>query len=399
MKSNSFNQKIRSIDHILGYFSQDVLAVYRNNPDKYEVETDNFEGSIRLCDHFAESIDDDSAQREEWIDVRFGFRTLSDGNLALMVYLPDLLEKSQGHARRWAGFHLDNPTWTTDEDRRFDLWIRRYIEGSWDVDNGPRFHLREVVRTINALATEAVGVPLFAVDVEAVPSFPMAQNNHRYQDAHKDLYGYLIDGLSKECIARIAAHRGITANFSSDRTVKALKKVVTLPDTSPLWNAFKGISVQRGEAAHGVRGAAVRFPAFETFEGDLETTVTGLKELLDDLETLFDLDGKTSLQRQESLNHLPAIAEPSRPNYSICRITQAVGKTIEKVEFGYGERSEDTHLSEVIHLHFTDGSILGIQTGSNVWNVCQDHDGMKPEEFHIDFELRWVEGPQPKPKA
>ena len=43
-------------------------------------------------------------------------------------------------------------------------------------------------------------------------------------------------------------------------------------------------------------------------------------------------------------------------------------------------------------LRFTDGSILSIDTGSNVGNVADRHEGLKPEDFHVDFMLQWVPG-------
>jgi hypothetical protein len=53
---------------------------------------------------------------------------------------------------------------------------------------------------------------------------------------------------------------------------------------------------------------------------------------------------------------------------------------------------EELHNSEAIILHFTDGSILGIETGSNVFNLANDHEvtGLVPKYFCVDFRLEWV---------
>jgi hypothetical protein len=76
------------------------------------------------------------------------------------------------------------------------LWYRRYLEGHWNVENGPAFQLASEIKLINGLSREAVGRRLYAVD-EPYISYPAAQNTHRYEDAHRELYGVLIDGLDK----------------------------------------------------------------------------------------------------------------------------------------------------------------------------------------------------------
>ncbi|MBF6612280.1 MAG: hypothetical protein IVW55_04050 [Chloroflexi bacterium] len=87
--------------------------------------------------------------------------------------------------------------------------------------------------------------------------------------------------------------------------------------------------------------------------------------------------------------------DPSKPihsNYAIAQAPHMVGKTVERVEIGFRQSIPQVHESEALIMHFTDGSIMGIDTGSNVWNVCQDHEdaGLKPQDFHVDLALRWV---------
>ena len=67
---------------IVGFFDQRILAAYKCEPDKYVLETDNFEGTLRRA-----YDDDELAVAEDHIDIRFGYRTLASGNLALAVYL------------------------------------------------------------------------------------------------------------------------------------------------------------------------------------------------------------------------------------------------------------------------------------------------------------------------
>ena len=48
------------------------------------------------------------------------------------------------------------------------------------------------------------------------------------------------------------------------------------------------------------------------------------------------------------------------------------------------------HGSELLTVYFTDGSILSIDTGSNAGNLALDHEGLKPDDFHVDLNLHWV---------
>lgn len=375
--------------HILGFFDQQVLASYRNQPDKYVLETDYFEGHLHTADDGEER--DEEEAKERTIDIRFGYRTRDNGDLALVVYLPDLFERSAGHVPQWAGYHLQAPKWTTETDTRFDLWKARYLEGSWDVDNGPRSHLEAVIASINALCLEVVGQPLFKYPTNPALNFPAAQNSYAYQDAHRELYSYVIDGLTKQTISLIAAKQGLVLNLNSEKTVDALKKALpTLPTDSILWSACATISTARREAGHGVRSPAQRLLAFEQFTRDMEALVSGLQEVLKGLEHVLGMDGEKALKRQQAKAWLPRIDRPARGHYSINQVTQTVGRTIEHVEYGFRQHRDDLHESEAIILYFTDGSILGIDTGSNVGNIVMTHEEFHPDDFHADFMLTWV---------
>ncbi len=197
---------------IVVYFDQQVLASYRNEPDRYILKTDHFEGRLQSV------VDDDGvAVATGRIDIRFGYRTRANGDLAMAVFLPDLVDKSPVHSPRWAAYHLTNQELTVEPDRRFEMWKARYLEGSWCVENGPRYHLEETVAIINALCLEVVGQALFKFTNNPTLNFPAAQNTHAYQDTHRELYGYIIDGLDKETIKLIADHQGLTTNVNSNR--------------------------------------------------------------------------------------------------------------------------------------------------------------------------------------
>jgi len=88
---------------ILGFFSPAVLAAYREQPDKYVLTTDHFEGRVTVTSAYFAQLDE-AAQDSEYIDVKFGYRTLKNGDLAIAVYLPDLVDHSSSHVDRWRPF-------------------------------------------------------------------------------------------------------------------------------------------------------------------------------------------------------------------------------------------------------------------------------------------------------
>ena len=100
------------------------------------------------------------------------------------------------------------------------------------------------------------------------------------------------------------------------------------------------------------------------------------------------MDASRAKDRQEALTQLPVISGAPDPNYSTNQASRMVGKTVKKVEVGSRQEIEGVHQSEVIIIHFTDGSLLAIDTGSNAENLdCKKH---RPEDFHVDFRVQWV---------
>lgn len=375
---------------LIGYFDSQVLASYRNEPDKYLIETDYFHGEVKGTTQYFQELEITN-QTDEFIYVLFGYRTLQDGNLAIAAFLPDLFEKSKKHVPRWSGFHLQNPQWVNGQDERFSLWARRYLGGDWSVGPGVRTQLSKLVHTVNGLTNEAVGKPLFKHELSKSLSFPAAENSHRYEDAHKDLYGYLIDGLDSDCISLIGTHLGKPIKIGGKWTVKYLKELFpSLNSPSDFCSAYDLVSDQRRLAAHEVRPPAKKMPAFEQFTKNLELCVNGFKELLSTLEKELNMNGEKATERNEAKKSLPQIVRASEPNYSVCQATHMKGKTVERVEFGSRNEIANVHQSEVLTIHFTDGSILGIETHSNVGNLAHEIPGFKGEDVHISFDLHWV---------
>jgi hypothetical protein len=375
---------------MLGYFDQGVLAAYRNEPHKYRIESDYFEGSLNVTNEFFAELDK-QGKTENTVSIRFGYRTLRDGNLAIVVWLPDLFERSKTHIPRWRAFHLEGPDWTTDQDERFENWVRRYIHGDWDVESGPIYQLEDAMKMINALAIEFVGIPLFKHEIDATLGFPAAENTHRYQDKHKELYGYLIDGLDKECISRIALSLKRNIKIADKKTIEALKELFpSLRDSELFTTATSLVSEQRRLASHSVRPPAENYPAFSQFTKDLSLCLDATKEILALFERHFGVRGEHMHKRHEAKKWLPVIDRAPGSHYSIVQTSQMMGKTVEKVEFGFREELKGVHQSEVLIIYFTDGSIMSLEAGSNIQNLLSDEKRFQPEDFHVDFIVHWV---------
>ena len=389
MTLTELERRIAPAKHLLGYFDQQALASYRNEPEKYVIETDSFEGTLTVTGPYYEELER-CDRADEYLNFKFGYRSLADGDLAVVLWLPDL-EKANKHQNKWLGFLLRNPVWTTDPDERFANWAMRYLEGSWDVDNGPRHYIAETMNTINGMTKELVGLPLFKHAIDASLGFPAAENTHRYQDAHKVLYGYLIDGIDKDCLAKLATRTANPSTFGSDRTTEALMKLLpALRAPSKFAEAAALVSEQRRAAAHSVRPKAERFSAFTAFTNDLTLCLEALNELLGALESLLGMVGTVARDRNEAKARLPHIVGPAHSFASIRLSSGMVGKTFLKVEYGVREDIEKVHGSECMHIHFTDGTILGVETGSNAWNIASSRSDLLPEEFRADFSLTWV---------
>ncbi len=374
---------------MLGYFNQQVLASYRAESEKYELKTDSFEGQVTLTRSYSAELER-AGDTDRYLDVRFGYRTLETGDLAIVVWRPDIFTASK-HLSSWRGFHLEDPCWTRTQDDRFTKWVARYLLGSWDIDNGPKHYIGEAIDTINGLTMEAVGIALYKYRIDSSLAYPAAENNHRYQDAHATLYGYLIDGLSKECLEKIARYLGRNENFQNDKPLKALNRLIPqLAKASAFAAAMSTVLEQRRLASHSVRPSAVHFSAFSTFTRDLGACLAGVHELQSILETLLGMNATAARKRHEAKARLPNMDRPVQRLASVLDAFQMVGKTISKIEVAEREEWSDVHNSEVLVIHFTDESILASDSGSNVKNITSQRNDLRPEDIHIDFRLSWV---------
>ncbi len=231
------------------------------------------------------------------------------------------------------------------------------------------------------------GAAFFSVNEPQI-SFPSAQNSHRYEDAHLDLYRIIHDGLDKECIEELGQRIARPVNAKSSQTIAALKTLLpSLASSAEFSDSVEQIAAQRRKASHKQRPPAVPLRAFEAFTTDLNNCLTALRVLRGTLERELRMDAEKSRRRQDALGRLPRIERPAEANYSINGAAAMVGKTVAKVEYGFRHHIEGVHQSEVLIIHFTDGSIMSLDSGCNVGNILPDRNA---ESFHVDFHVHWV---------
>ena len=385
--------------HLVSFFSGEILALYSSQPDKYAVETDYFSGEIKTASRHFEAFSESTGKNI--IGVKFGFRTREDGDLALAVWMPDLKNCSSDELTKWIGFTVERESFVAGPDARFEMWFQRYMKGSWEVENGVVARLKEQVREMNAVAFSTVGKPLFKFEELAGLCFPTSQNNHRYHDAHLEAYKLLIDGLDKDALLAIADRLGTQVkNPSNARTLTILKAL--LPEglhdrTSP---AFEVLSKNRRLAGHENRPRAERMEAFEQFNADLTELEAALGLIKDQLAASLNVTVDSCVKRRDAMSTLYPAFDPDwkiEATYSICDISKVEGKKISRVEFGWRKHNPNVHNSELIILYFDDGSSMAIHMGSNIGNMSNERNGLKPDDLNVSFVLNYVPNLEPNP--
>lgn len=266
-----------SIKHCLGYFDPQILEIYKSEPNKYEILFDEFEGELRTKESYFYELERNGST-DNYIYVRFGRITLQDGEPSLIVWLPNLRERSSYHLKRWLGCWNKDPKILLS-DQNFIKWYTHNIE-ALVVKNGPLYEFKEAVKNINQFTNKSIGKSVYQHEPDLSIPYPNTENTHKYQDSHQDLYRYLLDGLNKSCIEDIALKLNINIQPGNKTTLNALLKIFPQLESSKFKDAMDKVSEQRRLASHKVRKPAEKFNAFEQFRSDLIECNEGLKELL-----------------------------------------------------------------------------------------------------------------------
>lgn len=393
LSSEQREQLVEMERTILAFFRPAVLAQYRAEPHRYELKASDFDGKVGLTEAYWHELHE-RGERNEGLSVRFGYRRLRSGEYGIATMVHDFRQYSEGHVARWRPYQVAPDDLEPLPDPRFESWAARNVFGSWDVENNLIQRIAETVRLINAATSEALGSPLFADDESPHVAAPASESDHAYQDAHGELYAYLLDGLEKDTIKALLARTGATKPKGESGTRKLLQAALPSMAASPLWAALARVSDERAKAAHNVRPRAAAFGAFEAFARDLEEIEAGMRELLAELERALKVNGEKAQKRREAEKWLPRIDRPMQNPLGAVAFDRMVGRTIESVEYGLREAFEDAHGSDVVRIRFTDGSVIGFEAHSNACNVSSAHGDFSPSEFNTNFFAQFVPPPQ-----
>jgi hypothetical protein len=90
----------------------------------------------------------------------------------------------------------------------------------------------------------------------------------------------------------------------------------------------------------------------------------------------------------------PKIIGPPNPEHKLQTILEAVGKTVAAIEYGEVESRRGMHAAEAVVFHFTDGTALSIEIGSNARDLSTSRD-LTPPDVHTNLRPFWSHRARP----
>ena len=78
----------------------------------------------------------------------------------------------------------------------------------------------------------------------------------------------------------------------------------------------------------------------------------------------------------------PKIIGPPTPEHKLQTILEAVGKTVAAIEYGEVESRRGMHAAEAVVFHFSDGTALSIEIGSNARDLSTSRDAHPAGRSH-----------------
>lgn len=200
---------MRQYERFLVHVNRDVLQRYRAHPESFRLEEDSMGGRL---------IANDATR--PFHEIRYGLRRLTDESTCLAVLGLDLQRLPPQERAHWLGDLLRSPDFAED-DPEFEAWATRYLEGSWEVPDGPIEQIRREVALLSALTEEAVGRSLFRALDNPLLGLPAAENTESLKRAYEQLSCLILDGLEKKTLEALAERMGVGLTDSS-KTLNSL---------------------------------------------------------------------------------------------------------------------------------------------------------------------------------
>lgn len=365
------------------YFDRSVSNYYRDNSHVYKVIEDEIGGEIRISLNWKE----DDSDKYPYIEIKFGFRKLKNGEICIVVFGPTFLKNtSKKDLKRWKGYII-NERQFKEEDDYFNRWVKRYILGSWDVKDGSRKEIENRLDLISALTKYKTGTPLFKCRRSILLNYPKAENEEEYKKANLELYRLVIDGLNKNSIIKLSKllKKKLT---DESKTLNSLKEILPEEWIDKIHTPLKELRNRRSKIHKTPSENIQRLNAFDRFDLDLKEIANCLDELLLWTEEIFNIDAESCIEREDSMKYFPKFIGPPRPDSKLDDLKKIINKRIKSVEFGEVEKNEDCHEAEAIIFHFYDGSSMAIDIHSNAYNLKSEY-GILPNEVHTSLDILW----------
>ncbi len=378
------------------YFERRVLARYQAEPDKYQIREDGVNGRLTLTDAYAREL----TARGEWGtepgEIGYGFRKKVDGTTCIAVVGWDLQKIPKDQLYHWRSERLLAPKFA-DDDPPFKQFWRMNFEGRWEDADVTIPKMGELLELVNACFPREMA--LFRRLENPMLHYPQTDNRAAYIQSVAELNKLLAENVDEKGIDWLGKTLGkepAKKSQGGDKlgTLKQLQSVLP-PDIAktciePLLKINR--ERQRVHAVQTVPREKTNY--WQLFDSQLRAACHALQALLCWLEKELGRDARQVKGWRDKIDWLPKIVGPPNPGFKTSTAENCVGRTVERVEFGRQEPHPDVHECEAIILHFTDGSALGIQTGSNAQNLAGRY-GLRPPDFHTDIIPWWV-GPRPK---
>lgn len=380
--------------HFLAYFDRRVLCRYRASPDLYDLKEDDMGGEVSVL---PSEDDEDEGERPPYFRVRFGFRRLADRRVCLAGIVPDLHELPPAEEAVWSADFLPHPEFL-ESDPAFERWHRRYIDGSWESEDGPIVRLKDSVTRCCSVTSQGLGIALFDAADNPMLNYPVAENSAALASAYLELYRLVGEGMSGKAIEKLAARLDVLLTSPAERRFSRLKELLPAALVSEVHEPLRACARERN-AVHAKAKRPHSCPAFDSFHDALERMVASIDQLTTWIADQLGLSPQACVQREQIMNgpFWPKIEGQPNPIDKLRKAESATGKTIERVEYGECAHSNACHQREAIVFHFTDGSALGLDVHSNASNLESQFAGLKPSMFHTQLFPQCVPSPRRLP--
>ncbi len=377
-------------DYFLAYFDRRVLCRYRASPDIYVLREDDFGGSLEVDAHplLAEPH---TPQR---FRVEFGFRRLQDRRVCVAALKMDLGRLAEPEQLAWGADLIDRPTFL-EHDEPFESWRACNLDGEWAGRPGPLTRVRAAVQRCRAVTNQGLGVSLFRSDDDPLLAYPVAENTRALTDALMELYRFVGDDMEGDALIRMAKHRSISLSDPSKR-LNTLKEILPADLTASVHLPLRNLATARNKVHKSADARPEPCPAFDSFGLTLEDVANALEQLTDWFAKELGLDTERCLEREHLMNAaiLPSIQFPPEPSFKTDTVKSAVGKTIERIEYGGVRPSLECHEWELMVLHFTDGSALRLDVRCNAGNLESQFPGLKAAMFRTSIDPTSIPSPR-----